>query len=117
MDTYITVFCLVFLSVSRIYGLQLNYPTREAVSTAVACFTLMLLYVSFLILHSMNLFMNVAAEDVLCMLFILINSDGIRRASLRMFRIAIASIEVLMILASVILAFACLARVLFFGNG
>lgn len=116
IDLYITIFCLIFLSIMRIYGLQLNYPTREAVSTAISCFVIMLLYIAFSILHSMDIFSNIVVEDVLCMLFILINSDGIRRASLRMFRIAVASIEVLMILASILLAFACLARVLFFGR-
>ena len=51
------------------------------------------------------------------MVFILIYNDSIRRAAMRLVKIAVESIEILIIFASVLLAFACLARVIFFGRG
>jgi len=60
-------------------------------------------------------FQYINIEDILTMLFILVYNDAIRRAAMRLVKIAAESIEILIIFASVLLAFACLARVLFFG--
>lgn len=115
MDTYINVFCLLLLAISRLYRLRLNNSSDDAVSASVTCFVLAMMYICLKILHSMGGFLYINIEDILTMLFILIYNDSIRRAAMRLVKIAVESIEILIIFASVLLAFACLARVIFFG--
>lgn len=116
MDTYINITCLLFLAISRLYRLRLNNSSDDAVSASVTCLVFALVYVSLKILHSMGGFLYINIEDILTMLFILVYNDAIRRAAMRLVKIAVESIEILIIFASVLLAFACLARVLFFGR-
>jgi hypothetical protein len=75
-----------------------------------------LAYIILIILHSLDTFTNINIQDMIAMVFILTYNDSIRRASGRMVQIAIESIEVLIVFASVLLAFACMARILFFGR-
>lgn len=116
MDTYITIFCLIFLASSRLSRLQLNQITPDAVQAAIGCVVLTLTYIGLCVLHSMGAFTYIAIQDIISMLFILIYNDSIRRASARMIRIAAESIEILIVFASALLAFACLARIIFFGS-
>lgn len=115
MDTYITTACLLFLSLSRLYRLKLNKASQDAIPVAVSCLILTILYITFAILHSFGTFTEWNFQDIISMVFILLYSDSIRRAAVRMIRIGIESAEVLIIFASVLLAFGCLARILFFG--
>ena len=116
MDTYITTGCLIFLAASRLYKLRLNSNTPDAVQAAIGCVVLTLIYIALNILHSMGAFTYINIQDIISMLFILIYNDSIRRASGRMIRIAVESIEILIVFASALLAFACLARIIFFGR-
>jgi hypothetical protein len=115
IDTYIKVFCLIFLASSKIYKMSLNTASKDNIKAAVMCLVLTLTYIILVVLHGLNAFLYVTIQDMIVMLFILIYNDSIRRASGRMFQIAIESVEVLIVFASVLLAFACLARILFFG--
>ena len=116
MDTYITISCLLFLSISRLYALRLNNSSDDAVPTAIACFVLSVLYIVLSILHYLNAFSFLSIQDIISMMFILLYQDSIRRASVRMLRIAVESMEVLIIFGCALLAFACMARILFFGR-
>ena len=116
MDTYITISCLLFLSISRLYALRVNNASDDALSTAVACLVLTVMYIAFSILHGLKVLSFLSVQDIISMVFILLYQDSIRRASLRMLRIAVESIEVLIIFACALLAFACMARILFFGT-
>jgi hypothetical protein len=116
MDVYINLTCLLFLAISRLYRLQLNNSSDDAVTASVTCLVLSLLYISLKVCHSMGAFLYINLEDIITMLFILIYNDSIRRAAMRLVKIAVESIEILIIFASVLLAFACFARILFFGK-
>jgi hypothetical protein len=96
--------------------MSLNTASKDNIKAAVMCLVLTLTYIILVVLHGLNAFLYVTIQDMIVMLFILIYNDSIRRASGRMFQIAIESVEVLIVFASVLLAFACLARILFFGN-
>lgn len=116
IDTYIKIFCLLFLAGSKIQKMSLNSASKENLKAAVMCLVLTLTYIILVIMHGLGAFLYITIQDMIVMLFILIYNDSIRRASGRMFKIAIESGEVLIVFASVILAFACLARILFFGT-
>jgi hypothetical protein len=115
MDTYIKIFCLVFLALSKLYKSSLNTSVKDQLQAAIICAFLALAYIIIIILHSLNAFRNINIQDMIAMVFILTYNDSIRRASGRMIQIAIESMEVLIVFASVLLAFACMARILFFG--
>lgn len=116
IDTYIKIFCLLFLASSKIQKMSLNTASKDNMKAAVICLLLALTYVTLIILHRMGAFLYINIQDMIVMIFILIYNDSIRRASGRIFQIAIESIEVLIVFASVMLALACLARILFFGT-
>ena len=116
IDTYIKIFCLIFLAASKIYKMSLNTASKDNMKAGVMCLLLTLTYTTLVTLHGLGAFLYINTQDMLVMLFILIYNDSIRRASGRMFQIAIESMEVLIVFASVLLAFACLARILFFGT-
>lgn len=116
MDTYIKVFCLVFLALSKIYKASLKLKVRDQLQAAFACLFMALLYIIIVVPHSLDVFSSVNIQDMIAIVFILTYNDSIRRASGRMIKIAIESIEVLIVFASVLLAFACMARILFFGT-
>lgn len=116
IDTYIKIFCLVFLALSKIHKMSLNTASKDNMKAAVICLLLCMSYIALVTLHSFGAFLYINIQDMFVMLFILIYNDAIRRASGRMFQIAVESIEVLIVFASVMLALACLARILFFGT-
>lgn len=116
IDTYIKIFCLIFLAASKIHKMTLNTASKDNLKAAMMCMILAITYVFLVILHRLGAFLYINIQDMIVMLFILIYNDSIRRASGRMFQIAIESVEVLIVFASVMLALACLARILFFGN-
>lgn len=115
MDTYIKIFCLVFLALSKLYKATLNKDAVDQLQAAVVCGFLALAYILLIVLHSLGAFGYVNVQDMIAMIFILTYNDSIRRASGRMAKIAIESVEILIVFASVLLAFACMARILFFG--
>lgn len=117
IDTYIKIFCLIFLATSKIHKMSLNVASKDNMKAAVSCLLLALSYIALVVLHRFGAFRYINIQDMIVMLFILIYNDNIRRASGRMFQIAIESVEVLIVFASVMLALACLARILFFGSG
>jgi hypothetical protein len=116
IDTYIKVFCIIFLTLSKIYKTTLNTALSDNLQSALVCLFLALIYLSLSVLHSLKAFTYITIQDMIVMIFILVYNDSIRRASYRMMRIAAESIEVLIVFASILLALACLARVLFFGT-
>ena len=116
IDTYIKIFCLIFLAGSKIQKMSLNTASKYNLKAAMICLLLAMSYVILVVLHRLGAFLYINIQDMIVMLFILIYNDSIRRASGRMFQIAIESVEVLIVFASVMLALACLARILFFGN-
>lgn len=116
IDTYIKVFCILFLTLSKVYKTTLNIAIGDNLQSALVCLSLALIYLMLVILHSLGAFLYITIQDMIVMLFILVYNDAIRRASHRMMKIAMESMEILIVFASVLLAFACLARILFFGT-
>lgn len=116
MDTYIKIFCILFLTLSKVYKTTLSVAMADNLQSALACLFLALIYIIFVVLHSLDSFLYIKIQDMIVMIFILVYNDSIRRASNRMLKIATQSMEILIVFASVLLAFACLARILFFGS-
>lgn len=113
MDGLLTSLGLIFLASSKLYRLRVTIPTNEAKKTTYICLFLTFVYLSLSLLQFMNL-ISFYVNDIIAMVFILIYNDSIRRAGMRMYQIALESVEVIVIFLCALVLFSCLSRVIFF---
>lgn len=113
MDGLLTSLGLIFLASSKLFRLRVTIATEEAQKTTYICLFLTFVYLSLSLLQFLNL-ISFYVNDIIAMVFILIYNDNIRRAGMRMYQIALESVEVIVIFLCALLLFSCLSRVIFF---